>query len=829
MARKAGVIQISLEAGTAKFVADMDRAKAKIRDFGASGVSETKAMRAGFKVIEGGMLNNVRAAEQFAEKMLGLGPIVQAAFPIIGAVAFLGIIGEAGKKVYEFIEGIQSAPEKVAGAFREFGTSLQLSNDQLAITNARLENDIAKLEGRRPNNLKVALLEAKEAADKLAEALDKDLDALNKLLKEQSHGWLGQLFGQPGAGKEAAEFFGGETGFGGFEAQIDQINRVAAAKITAAVKAKDKVAEENAARERDIALLQKWGEAAELANRKIKESTEAGYSAIHRGMGLTNTTDKANLETWQSILNRVILPEMERIRGSAENRTLTGQKAGAEDQSRYLEAAKQLQNELAEAQARYTAAVEKTTGGLQAVNLEEQAEIARLKEKNELNAHNLELIHEIYNYRYLTAYVEELRKINQEIQSQAQRWQQLEMEARKADASMFSEDIKKGTEDLKLLDEALTKAAEEYNKLTNEADKARLQHGIRMIGIAGASENPVTVLEQQQDLERQDIQQRYLDGLKNATNAIERANVERQKAVDLDRLDYEMEEKQAEMRQKSMRDFFREMTWQAESAGKILYDSMHRALDSLSSEMGKLLTGQKTSFGKTIQGIGEGMVSSTVKSLATRGLGEVGKHIPGPLGEVLKGASAAAAGKADGSAHSPFHVIVDNKLEGSASGGGGSGPATPASSTARDVGTIAGGAIFGGRTGFASGLESLGGRLMDKGVSGAFDQLSDLFGGFLADGGSVSPDQAYIVGERGPEPFFPGVPGMIMSNASARRVFGGNGSGQQYTYQVDARGADLGAGNRVARAIEAAHNSSVATGIRANVERSKRIPMRKAA
>src|ERR1035438_7712882 len=44
---------------------------------------------------------------------------------------------------------------------------LRNTNDALAVSNARLENDIAKLEGKRQNNLKIALLEAVEAADKL--------------------------------------------------------------------------------------------------------------------------------------------------------------------------------------------------------------------------------------------------------------------------------------------------------------------------------------------------------------------------------------------------------------------------------------------------------------------------------------------------------------------------------------------------------------------------------------------------------------------------------------------------------------------------------------
>jgi hypothetical protein len=50
----------------------------------------------------------------------------------------------------------------------------------------RLTNDIAKLEGKRQNNLQLALDEARVTADHLAESLEKDLTAINKLLKDEN-------------------------------------------------------------------------------------------------------------------------------------------------------------------------------------------------------------------------------------------------------------------------------------------------------------------------------------------------------------------------------------------------------------------------------------------------------------------------------------------------------------------------------------------------------------------------------------------------------------------------------------------------------------------
>lgn len=55
--------------------------------------------------------------------------------------------------------------------------------------------------------------------------------------------------------------------------------------------------------------------------------------------------------------------------------------------------------------------------------------------------------------------------------------------------------------------------------------------------------------------------------------------------------------------------------------------------------------------------------------------------------------------------------------------------------------------------------------------------LGALFGGVRAQGGPVSPGHAYLVGERGPEPFIPNTPGTVMSNATYMAAMrGGSGS-----------------------------------------------------
>ena len=109
MARKAAVISIDVQAGTAKMLVDLEKAKGGLREFAqpksafGSTVSETKAASSAIKALEGGFDNNNKAATAFITKILGAGPIVQAAFPLIGLAAFAGMVVTVGEKFIGFI------------------------------------------------------------------------------------------------------------------------------------------------------------------------------------------------------------------------------------------------------------------------------------------------------------------------------------------------------------------------------------------------------------------------------------------------------------------------------------------------------------------------------------------------------------------------------------------------------------------------------------------------------------------------------------------------------------------------------------------------------
>lgn len=104
-------------------------------------------------------------------------------------------------------------------------------------------------------------------------------------------------------------------------------------------------------------------------------------------------------------------------------------------------------------------------------------------------------------------------------------------------------------------------------------------------------------------------------------------------------------------------------------------------------------------------------------------------------------------------------------------------------------------------------------------LSGGGGILKSIFGGFLAGGGQTSPGEAYIVGENGPEVFYPGVTGTVMPNGSVISNRGGN------TYNIDARGTDpVEVERRVRRAIAESESRSVGRALVASRELAWRTP-----
>jgi hypothetical protein len=806
MPAKAGQIVIDISAGTSKFVVDLEAAKGKLREFGSTGVGEHKAVSAAMKTLEGNFTNNRRAADAFVGMIPGMGTALKAAFPVVGAIAFAGVIGEVGKKVYDFFKEMEDGPKKIASAFRDIQGPLQLTNDTLEITNARLENDIAKLEGKHENTLKVMLLEAQQAADKLAESLEKGLGSLGKLLKEQSVGWVKEAFGQAGTGEL-------EKIFSTLQSAIETVTDQYSEKIAKAVKAGDKglvksLTEEEASRISNLytSAIEKVNAVQQTPPKLLPQSLLVGAPVFED----TTARDEAARRMQKYLQDQMKQSALETQHGELAGRK-SGLEVGKEGRDRDQAELIRLTDELAKAQAaRLT--------GLEKIDAEETAEIDHLNEIGEANKANLLVVAQIYDAKRLATYSEEMDKYDKLLGESAVKWESLGLKAYKAIGEFDSDAIKAGKQKLEDYSKALAKVTEPLAKLIAEQDKLAIEHQSRMISLApGAAANPVATLQLQQAPERAAIAAQYSEqialanqqlalaqqdnnqqGILLATLQKQRLEAERKLAVD--RLDDELAEKQAETRQKGVKDFFREMQGQAQTAGNIFYDAMTSGLDRVSDQLAKLLTGQKTNFGKMLQGLGEEMVKESTKSLMHQGLGKLGDLIFGKKKDV-------EAHKPTGNPGDAVHVLVDNQP---------GAPGAPVS--AGNFQNLAGlvGAGSSGLAGLLKGLFSAGGAGASSGLTEAVSSSIT----FMAGGGDVDPGGAYVVGEHEPEFFSPRTAGTITPMSKMR------GGGDTHNWNIDARGADLGAANRISRALEATHQSAVATAVRANAQRSWRVPQR---
>ena len=975
MARKAAVISIDVNAGTAKMLVDLEKGKAGLKSFGSAGAGSAKQAAMEMKILEGNIGNNTRAVSQLLVNTLGLGKVVQGAFAAFTVTAAIGMVATLATKVRDFFKDIQEAPAKIGGAFRALNEPLSLTNDELQVANDRLANDIAKLEGKRQNSLKLALDEARVSADKLADSLEKDLANLAKLLKEENVGFWRKMAGEAGTGDLKSEF-GGDTGHEGFIGKIEGITDEGNQKIREATdaKAKDaaqtelntrlleayrseiaKVNEMLAKSERDQRIHQ--GKST-LADRTAfrKEHNLDPYDAFAQVENIA-TDQSSRIPTLKGIL-RQLGYESDSVSLTGTNAALTSRKdelttanENAQQDRPFEDRMKALGTQLDGVKAKLAAigqpeaaqtiakafgeaqkAIEEVNKSLEKhhtqLSADQEAQITAVEQaiasaeaeatwKAQLESTTTATNDRIRSQEMLTAAIgkgyESTRQANVETQVMGamkehyadpafagdaaklragygaaydashgdqtagaveKLGEQIELEkqlaavqAQGAEAvrqATLAHKIKQISEDndaasakvliqaeidlynatranvdaetLAKLNEriaatqrltaAVFSGAEAQRKAANENKYAEMAHG-------GASADEVSAQRALDEAEHQRAiteeagklvtvysdQAAHLDQIEGA--------LEQQKKDHGDTLEIEIALRdlenerlkiavQQELKLKGARDgmkaFFLEMQEDAKSAADIVYDSLNSALDKTSDQFAKLLTGQKTSFGKMFEGLGQDMVKESVKSAMQKGLGELGQkvfHVGMP------------AGKADGSDAHPFYVIVKGKKD----GGAGAGSQVSDSGSPGDDGNTDAGksplAALGGLVKSGAGaLAGLLGKLFSGGGGGGESVTSSIsYGGAMAEGGDVDPGHGYIVGDGGePELFRPRTAGTI---TPAHKMGGGS-----YTYHIDARGADLGAANRTARAIEAAHDAAVRNSARVQAERAKRTPKR---
>lgn len=186
-------LMISIDANTVKLRSELDRARAATRETSRQMKSDMTEARAGIKQLgEEIGINLNRHLVSFLAKLPGAS-IFAEAFPI-AAIAGVGMaFVEAGKRAYEFFEKTKAVAGEIGEAMQKMRSSTLGANDELSLANAKIAEQIAKLEHKPINALAIALAEARVEADKLSESLGKDIQGMMKLLLEKEVGPVGAL------------------------------------------------------------------------------------------------------------------------------------------------------------------------------------------------------------------------------------------------------------------------------------------------------------------------------------------------------------------------------------------------------------------------------------------------------------------------------------------------------------------------------------------------------------------------------------------------------------------------------------------------------------
>lgn len=174
--------------------AGIKRATNASQGFGHATVSSQQAASASLRLLEGGFTGNIRAAERFLTTIPGISTALKAAFPLVGAVAFGGMIVKIGEEVVQFAQKVNNLPKALQSGFDGLTLSAQTSNDELRLTNQHLADEISKMEHKPGSALKDGLDEARLSADHLVSSLTSSNKALTDLFKENGVGVGASLF-----------------------------------------------------------------------------------------------------------------------------------------------------------------------------------------------------------------------------------------------------------------------------------------------------------------------------------------------------------------------------------------------------------------------------------------------------------------------------------------------------------------------------------------------------------------------------------------------------------------------------------------------------------
>ncbi len=199
--RKSATAMANVTEGSAsKIIASLDRISAKNKQVaaeldnlgkvkGSSGHSEFNqrmATSASVRALEGNV--GIRPVENIIASIPALSTAVIGIGTLVGIGGLAGLFAELGIKGVEAFEKVHNATTLTKRDFDDLHIRSQITVDDKAIENQKIQDQIDKLSGHPNNGLASALLEAKKMADQLVVSLQEDRKQLEALLKEHATG-----------------------------------------------------------------------------------------------------------------------------------------------------------------------------------------------------------------------------------------------------------------------------------------------------------------------------------------------------------------------------------------------------------------------------------------------------------------------------------------------------------------------------------------------------------------------------------------------------------------------------------------------------------------
>ena len=199
--KKVAEAYVSLTMQTAAFKAAINEASGEMKKFGAQMREESQKSRESVKLLSEELgLGIPRGLQGIISKLPGVTAAMNLAFDSVVVFALIGTIVHVTEKIGEFAKKNEEAAAKHKKLWGDISRDVQDTNDQLAVSNLKLEDANRKLEHKpEQNGIKIALEEAIVSADNLGEKLSGIIEKIETAFKgEQADSLFAKFVGMDG-------------------------------------------------------------------------------------------------------------------------------------------------------------------------------------------------------------------------------------------------------------------------------------------------------------------------------------------------------------------------------------------------------------------------------------------------------------------------------------------------------------------------------------------------------------------------------------------------------------------------------------------------------